>query len=81
MSAATMSLVATLFGSSRKKVPSQHYQPSSNMTDGRGTAAGIAQLIEKTPLFRAGDERQFGSKSRSKVTRLGDLDSHMISTA
>ena len=45
----------------------------------QGTTAEIAQLIEKTPLSRAGDGRQFGSKNGSKTTFLGDLDSHMIS--
>jgi len=46
-----------------------------------GTAAEIAQLIEKTSLFRAGDSSQFGSKNQSKTTCLGTLDSHMISKA
>jgi hypothetical protein len=47
----------------------------------KGTAAKIAQLIEKTPLFRAGDSRQVGLKNRSKMACLGNLDSHMISMA
>jgi hypothetical protein len=40
------------------------------------TAAEIAQLIGKTPLFRAEDRCQSASKNRSKMTFLGDLDPH-----
>lgn len=44
----------------------------------KGTAVEIAQLIEKTPLFRGGDSRQFRSKNRSKTTCLGTLESHLF---
>jgi hypothetical protein len=47
----------------------------------QGTAVEIAELIEKTPLFRTGDSRHFASKNWSKMAYLGDLDSHMISIA
>lgn len=81
MSAVTLSLVAALLECSRKRSPANITSHPRTRWMAQGTVAEITQLVEKTPLFRAGDSRQFGSKNRPRITCVGTLDSHIISMA